>query len=187
MDEHGMLANIRAHSFMVARVAETLLLQMGQGNSGMNLPNRNLVLAGALLHDIAKTLCLENQCNHAQLGGDICVELGYHDIGEIVREHVILNDFSPMRYKHGNFLAKEIVYYADKRVRHDTVVSLEQRLDYIIEFYGNNDENRQRLIRENFQRCCEIEKYLFSFIKFSATSLSKHVSYEPFIQTSKSA
>ena len=186
MDEHGMLDNIKAHSFMVARVAEALIQAMAKGKLRHQLPSLDLVLAGALLHDIAKTPCLDNRCDHARLGRDICVELGYPDIGEIVREHVVLYDFAPDRYQRGNFLAKEIVYYADKRVRHNAVVSLDQRLDYIIEFYGNNDKKRHRLIRENFQRCRDMEKYLFSFLEFTADKLPRYVTPDPFIRTNPS-
>lgn len=183
MDEHDMLDNIRAHSFMVARVAEALISKMNRGKTAQYLPNLNLVLAGALLHDIAKTPCLNNQGDHARMGRDICVEFGYPDIGEIVREHVILYDFSPDRYLQGKFLAKEIVYYADKRVKHDTIVSLDQRLDYIIKNYGNNNENRHHLIRKNFQRCRDMETHLFAFIEFSPDKLTQYVSADPFIKT----
>lgn len=183
MDEHKMLDHIKAHSFKVARVAETLILKMDQSKIGKSLPNLQLVLAGALLHDIAKTHCLNNKCNHARLGGDICIELGYTDIGEIVREHVMLCDFSPNRYQQGKFMAKEIVYYSDKRVMHDTIVSLDERLDYIIEYYGNNSEKRHRLIRKNFQLCRDIEEHLFSFINFAPDDLDQYVSSKPFTQT----
>ncbi len=182
MDEHKMLDNIRAHSFVVARVAETIVLKMAQGNIEQDLPDLDTVLAGALLHDIAKTQCIKSGCNHAKLGDEICAERGYPDIGEIIRDHVILYDFAPERYRQGQFLAKEIVYYADKRVRHDAIVSLDKRLDYIIEHYGNNDIEMHRRIRANFQRCLDIEKFFFSFIDFTPDELVHHVSPRPFIK-----
>ncbi len=176
MDRYAMFDNIRAHSLTVARVAETLLTGMAETRvSSTNVPDTDLVLAGALLHDIAKTLCLGNQCDHARIGRDICLELGYPAIGEIVREHVVLKDFSIERYAQGIFFAKEIVYYADKRVRHDSIVSLHERMAYIIERYGNQDNFRHQQIEENFQRCRILEQHLFSHINFAATELADKV------------
>ncbi len=164
MDEYDMLDNIRAHSIMVARVSQVLLLELTISSSSPRVPSKELVLAGALLHDIAKTPCLKERCDHAKKGRDICQQHGYAEVAEVVREHVMLTEFSPDRYTKGHFLAKEIVYYADKRVLHDEIVSLEQRLDYIIEYYGNNDPARHALIRENFTKCQELESFLFSTI-----------------------
>ena len=176
MDRYAMLDNIRAHSLAVARVAKSLLMGMTETRGGgTNVPDTDLVLAGALLHDIAKTPCLGNKCDHARRGRDICLELGYPAIGEIVREHVTLKDFSIERYAQGIFFAKEIVYYADKRVRHDSIVSLHERKAYIIERYGNQDNFRHQQIEENFQRCQTLEVHLFSHINFAASELAGKV------------
>ena len=171
-----MLDNIRAHSLTVARVAKSLLTGMTETKGdGRNVPDTDLVLAGALLHDIAKTLCLGNKCDHAKKGRDICLEHGYPAIGEIVREHVTLKDFSIERYAQGIFFAKEIVYYADKRVRHDSIVSLTERMAYIVERYGNQEQFRHQQIEENFQRCRILEQHLFSHINFAAPELADKV------------
>ena len=178
-----MLDNIRAHSLIVAGVAEALLTGMNANRTkGTKLPAPALVLAGALLHDIAKTICLNSQCDHARKGRDICLELGYPVIGEIVREHVRLKDFSTDRYARGIFSAKELVYYADKRVRHDTIVSLDKRMAYIIERYGNNDQQRHHLIEENFQRCRILEHHLFFHINFAADELANKVSRQSLLR-----
>lgn len=182
MDRYGMLDNIRAHSLTVARVAEALLASMAETKKiETPLPSPDLVRAGALLHDIAKTICLGTECDHARKGRDICLELGYQTIGEIVREHVLLKEFSTDRYAQGIFFAKEIVYYADKRVRHDSVVSLNERMAYIIERYGNNDLHRLDRIRENFQRCQILEHHLFSRINFTTEELADKVSTTSFL------
>ncbi|MCK5404400.1 MAG: HD domain-containing protein, partial [Desulfobulbaceae bacterium] len=51
MSVHGMLENIRAHSIMVARIAE--LIAGGVKNAGHPI-SLELTLAAALLHDIGK-------------------------------------------------------------------------------------------------------------------------------------
>jgi uncharacterized protein len=169
MDEFAMLDNIRDHSIVVAQVSGVLL-------SGMEItedtqPPRDLVIAGALLHDIAKTQCIKERCDHSKLGCAICVDLGYPEIGEIVQEHVILADFPVERFRQGIFLAKEIVHYADKRVLHNQVVSLDTRLEYIIKRYGDNDVSRHTLIRKNFRRCQDLEDFLFAHIRYTPEDL----------------
>lgn len=168
IDRYGMLDNIRDHSIMVARVAGTLVDGLRQsGRATAPLPDPAEVTAGALLHDIAKTLCLQTACNHAEAGQRICNELGYPEIGEIVAEHVILKSFGADRYSRGLFGAKELVFYADKRVLHDQVVPLAARLDYILARYGDGDPRREHYIRQNFERTLDLEGFLFRFLDFT--------------------
>ena len=161
MEQYRMLDNIRHHSLVVARVADQLVRDLQMLRPGRALPDRRLVIAGALLHDIAKTPCLDGSCEHARVGAEICRDHGFPEVARIVAEHVILRDHDPGRYAAGIFTAAEIVYYADKRVRHAEIVSLDQRLAYILDHYGHNDPRLHELIRENFQKCVELEKHLF--------------------------
>lgn len=175
MDEYGMLENIRHHSLVVAQIADALIVELL--DDPVWAPERALVLAGALLHDIAKTPCLDGNCDHAAAGGDICRKHEYPEVAEIVEQHVILKDHDPDRYNSGRFTAMEIVYYADKRVRHNQVVSLEERLEYIIDHYGNDDPELHCLIRENFQRCRELEQALFRVLPFNAEALEQRIRF----------
>ncbi len=177
MDTYKMLNNIRHHSLVVARVADALLTGLQDESDLAPIADQKHVIAGALLHDIAKTPCLESGCDHAAYGAEICLQHGYPDIARIVGEHVIMAKYDPARYKNGLFTAGEIVYYADKRVRHTEIVSLDERLDYIISHYGNNDPHRHALIRENFERCLEMEQALFSILPFSADNLEHRVRF----------
>jgi len=177
MDKHGMLDNIRHHSLVVARIADRLSLELLDDPITASAGERALILAGALLHDIAKTGCLDGSCDHAAVGAELCHSHGYPEIAAIVEEHVILKEHDPDRYRCGVFTPREIVYYADKRVRHTQIVSLEERLEYILERYGNNDPERYRLIRENFQRCLELEEALFRALPFKADELEKEIHF----------
>jgi uncharacterized protein len=171
MEQYGMLANIRRHSLVVARLAERLLDGLGDSLPPAALADRQLVIAGALLHDIAKTPCLNSACDHARMGAGICREHGFEEVAAIVEEHVILRQYEPDRYQAGSFSAREIVYYADKRVRHHQVVSLEERLDYILDHYGRDNSARRQLIRENFTRCLTLERLLFQWLPFHPEDL----------------
>ena len=181
IDSYGMLDNIRQHSFVVARVAETILQNLNLSfDKDILPPDRDLVLAGALLHDIAKTKCLDGSCRHAEEGEQICIDHGFPDVGTIVGEHVILNSFTPENYLRGYFGAREIVYYSDKRVTHTTIVSLEDRLTYIVDRYGDGSSYIEDRIRENFHHCLHLEKYLFSFLPFAPEDLASLVSTQAF-------
>lgn len=156
---------------MVARVAKALVDGLIR-NSVPFIPDSDEVIAGALLHDIAKTRCLKNNGHHAKDGQSICNELGYPHIGEIVLEHVVLKDFNEELYKKGEFGSKELVYYADKRVRHDQVVSLQERLDYIIERYGDGDRIKEEHITRNFSATLQFEKFLFVHLDFEPNNVT---------------
>lgn len=183
MHDHSMFSNIREHSFTVSRVADAILEKLQLHIKKDKLPPKNLIIAGALLHDIAKTDCIQNGGDHAKLGGEICEQLGYPEIAEIVREHVWLVEFSPKRYQKSIFLAKELINYADKRVLHDKIVSLSARLDYILERYGNNDPARYSLIKKNFLQCQELEAWICKSAECSVNELLLEV--QPYSHTGK--
>jgi uncharacterized protein len=183
-DSYEMLDNIRAHSFVVARVAETLIDALYRtGGTTALLPDKNEVISGALMHDIAKTLCIKTNCNHAETGKKICIDLGFPEIGEIVAEHVLLKSFNEELYARGTFGAKEMVYYSDKRVRHDEIVPLSSRLDYILERYGDGNPTKEDLIRLNFKNTQLFEKHLFTFLDFHPEELEQHIAKEPFVKS----
>jgi len=178
IDHYGMLDNIRQHSIIVTRVADTIITNL-RLPPGAKIPRKNLVLAGALLHDIAKTKCLNGSCRHSDEGQLICCHHGYPEVGRIVGSHVILDAYTPEKYERGFFGPEEIVYYADKRVNHDKIVSLAERLDYIIERYSGNDTYIEKRIRENFRYCLDLERLLFSFLPFSPENLAQYVEQNP--------
>jgi len=159
MQQYQMLPNIKDHSIVVARVAE--IITSGLIKTGHDI-SLEMVIAGALLHDIGKTSCLDNDDDHAVKGFEICIAHDLNEIADIIAEHVILKDYRPSM----NFTEKEIVYYADKRVNHDQVVSLEERLDYILKRYGMANETRCAAIKKNYARCQDLEKRMFSLLTF---------------------
>ncbi len=118
----------------------------------------HLLEAGALLHDIAKTATLGNGGEHARLGARWLIDLGYPAVAEIVREHVWLS-----RDPAGPWPLREveIVNYADKRVLHNLVVTLNQRFVDLRHRYGSTPEIRQR-ITSNEQRSIILENKIFA-------------------------
>ena len=166
MEQYHMLPNIKDHSIVVAGVAE--IITSGLIAAGHEL-SMDRIIAGALLHDIGKTSCLDNNDDHAAKGVEICLDHNLNPIADIVGEHVILRNYSDG----SNFSEKEIVYYADKRVNHDQVVSLEERLSYILDRYGLNNIVRCQAIKKNYALCQELEKRMFSYLSFEPFDIPK--------------
>lgn len=165
MRQYHMLPNIKDHSIVVARVAEVITEGLIAAGHYLSMET---VIAGALLHDIGKTACLDNNDDHAAKGFEICLAHNLNSIADIIAEHVILKTYTP----ENDFAEKEIVYYADKRVNHDQVVSLKERLEYILERYGKNNETRCLAIKKNYALCQDLEKRMFSFLPFKPADIS---------------
>ena len=89
MAKHHMLPHIKDHSIVVARVAE--IITNGLIAAGHEL-SMEKIIAGALLHDIGKTACLDNNDDHAAKGLEICLAHNLEPIAVIVAEHVILKN-----------------------------------------------------------------------------------------------
>lgn len=174
MDQYEMPDHIKAHSLAVARVA--LLLVRSLNETGLHL-SRDMTVTGALLHDIGKNESLETGQDHAELGRQICLRHGFDEISDLVGEHVRLKNHNSVC----GCREKEVVYYADKRVNHDQIVSLEGRLKYIVERYGGNRDWIHRRIRENFEFCRRVEQKLFSRLRFGPESVPDLVKDEEII------
>ena len=164
-----MLDHIKAHSIMVEKVAATIA--QGLRDAGIDI-SLEIITAGALMHDISKTYCLKFGGNHAALGKKLCLENNMEEIAEIVSEHVRLKDARSDQPVN----EKEVIYYADKRVNHDKVVSLQERLKYLLNRYGKR-ENIHQAIRKNFDFCKLIEKKLFINLKFRPEDLPRRINF----------
>lgn len=164
MVEKGMPEHIRRHSIMVEQVAS--MIGAAHIRNGAAL-SEDKIVAGALLHDIAKARCLETGEDHSAKGKEMCLELSFDEIASIVGNHVRLEDFSP----EGAVTEEEIVFYADKRVNHDKVVSLEERLEDLLLRYGRGRREVMERIERNFAVCREVERKLFRGLEFGPEDL----------------
>ena len=164
METHGMLPNIREHSFRVMEVAVFLGQALTEAGFDLHLP---LVTTGALLHDLGKTPCLGTLNNHAELGAGFLEELGYPQVAQVVREHVYLDgsimDPRPLR-------EAEIVNYADKRVLHEEVVTLAVRFADLKVRYGRTSEALVR-IQATEVKARALEEKLFAPLRLTPLDL----------------
>ncbi|MDM8551044.1 HD domain-containing protein [Desulfobacterales bacterium HSG2] len=162
--EMEMKDHIAAHSIQVYRVATLLADHLM--NQHINL-NQDLIQASALLHDITKTRSFQTGENHALTGEHLLTRLGYAQVGNIVRQHVQLDKYTSS----GSPTEPEIVNYADKRVLHDKVVPLRDRLNYILEKYGKKLKKEER-IRQIWKNTEELENKIFRKLLFLPEEIS---------------
>ncbi|MDR1396843.1 MAG: HD domain-containing protein [Desulfarculales bacterium] len=154
-DRYGMLPNIKNHSFQVCNVALTLWQWLGENNYYLN---RDMVESGALLHDVAKAYCLDKpHLSHNLEGERIVAEAGYPELGLLVARHVNLPEDQPLD-------ETLLVFYADKRVVGDKIVSVKKRYQYVYKVYGQNSEEGIARIRYDENRSYEVEKQIFRHI-----------------------
>ena len=167
MAEMEMMAHIAAHCRQVCRVA----LWIADRLDGRGSPlDRRLIRAAALLHDITKTRSLRTGENHAATGRALLERRGYPEVGAVIAQHVRLKayeDGGPVR-------EEEIVNYADKRVLHDRIVSLAERMGYILERYGR-DEQRRNYILAVWEQTRGLEAKLFRQIPFSPEDIPRRL------------
>jgi len=117
------------HSLMVNKVANYIADEMVAMDINVDL---DLVDVGSLLHDIGRG---RTHKGHTDVGVEIMEELEEDEIARIVKSHSMdcfTTDFG---------IEDKIVHYADKRVKHDEIVSLDDRMNDLFERYPHNVDN----------------------------------------------
>ena len=163
MERAKMPEHIQKHSFVVAQIALYLGGLLNQNSVRLNLL---LLEAGALLHDIAKDRTLSTAERHEKVGARMLEDWGYPLLSPIVKEHVVL-DRTVLR---GPITESLLVNYADKRVKHDQIVSLGDRFSDLIRRYAKTEEHRAWL-REKLDLYELLETKIFEHLTINPDDL----------------
>ena len=167
MCEMKMMDHIVIHSMQVCRVATCLTDNLAGQHPHLNA---KMIRSAALLHDITKTRSFNTREDHALTGGQFLAERGYPEVGDLVRQHVRLDNYSERQ----NLSEAVIVNYADKRVLHDRIVSLDDRMRYIQERYGTQPGHKRR-IQLLWEKTAALEKHIFKYLPFSPDDLINYL------------
>lgn len=159
--KYQMMPHIKAHCLMVARVALTLARRFVKAGYPLR---EDLVLASALLHDIAKSYTICFGGDHAILGcGWVMQEIKNPLIAQAVLAHVIwFFDEGEQAIEKNPCTLANLISYSDKRVQHDKLVTLAGRFEDLIKRYGSTEEKR-RLININYAQSQKIENAFQAF------------------------
>lgn len=167
LDDQGILPNILAHSIQVKNVSLAIVDHLKEGTC----IDRELISASALLHDIAKSSSLKtNDYRHDITGGKILRALGYERIAEIVERHIFIEGFIP----EGPLVEWEIVHYSDKRVMHDIIVSVDQRIDDIVERYSLREMDHE-FIEKSRKKIHNLEKKIEKHLRVDIDTALKEL------------
>jgi HD superfamily phosphohydrolase YqeK len=193
-DDWATPMHVRSH----CKAVKDLCLQMGQAYIESSvLINLDLLNTAALLHDMAricdfteldrnkfheeitdekwsKWIDLRNRfqgLHHADIANKALRDEGYLKTAEVIRLHNSLSILEEPE-KLEDFEAA-ILFYADKRVKHDEVVSLTERFEDGRIRHGKYDDPKTRSKFEEVEKkTFELEKRLFIPINLKPDSLT---------------
>ncbi|MEK6984447.1 MAG: HD domain-containing protein [Nanoarchaeota archaeon] len=143
LKDNNIPDNIIAHSKAVCEISMKIadLLE----KRGVHV-SRDLVMAAALLHDIKK-LGLND---HIIEGCEFIRFLGFPEVASVIKKHGLYhlekNEFKPETWE------EKIVFYADKRVKHDVIVSVDERFEYIKKRYKKDDVESELMFTKKIEK-----------------------------------
>ena len=112
--------------------------------------NRELVAAGALLHDVKKL----SEGEHELEGARLMESMGYPEVAQLIKKHGLKychdEEYKPKSWE------EKAVFYSDKRVKYDKVVGVDERFEYIKQRY------KKEHVEEEIKLTKEIEEELLS-------------------------
>ena len=157
-DEYALPANVRAHCRLVSRVAGFLAEKLRA--KGIQVQPQ-VVRCAALLHDLMKVHAI-------QAGGDeyaqverVLSERGFPVLGRICARHGLYSILEPFPDRGWE---EKLVFYADKRVQHDQLVSVEERLEDLAARYGAGNPHEAAKIRACLPLVKALEREIFDLI-----------------------
>ena len=165
MCEMKMMDHIVIHSMQVCRVATYLTDNLAGRHPHLNA---KMIRSAALLHDITKTRSFNTGEDHALTGGQFLADRGYPEVGDLVRQHVVLDKYPAANTP----VEADIINYADKRVLHDEIVDLDRRLEYILERYAKKAEHRKRIYLL-WKKTKRLENRIFRDLPFAPEDLHR--------------
>lgn len=164
MKQMAMPDHILRHSLLVANIAKTIATDFGASGIPVDV---ELVESAALLHDIGKARALVTKEDHGVLGAKLLTDEGYGELAPIVLGHIGLTSFD----EDEPFTETLIVNYSDKRVMHDTIVSLEVRFNDLERRYAR-DETGRALVAQMLDVYRRLEAAIFRELSFEPESLA---------------
>lgn len=121
LEEYGTPERVKGHCRAVADTACRIGRALNRHGHHFDL---ELVNAAGLLHDIARV-----EDRHWIVGADFAERLGYRQEADIIRVHMTYSPFSPL----SQATETDLVCLADRLVKEDRYVGIDERIQYIID------------------------------------------------------
>ncbi len=162
--------HIQSHMQVVTTLALALANARQQIGDTLSVP---LIEAAALLHDLVRTKeqwsflpnWISTPLPHAEINY-LLLRDEFPEVASVVRSHSLMSILDPTALP---TMEHKIVYYADKRVNHSTVVSLEDRINLGRERWGVTTETDRST--ELIPLLHNLEKDLFTDLTIQPNNL----------------
>ncbi|MFH1391640.1 MAG: HDIG domain-containing metalloprotein [Candidatus Diapherotrites archaeon] len=155
IQEYKVPDHIKAHTVVVRKIANFLAKKIFENGKEINL---DLVDKGALLHDVMKMYCIENNCRHTEKVAEVLIQKGYPEFGKVLERHG-LDEVN--KFDENTLIETKIIWYSDKRVNHDKLVSLIARYIYLKNKYGSLNDGKMKQILSTEENAKKTEKEIF--------------------------
>lgn len=178
-EKYATPLHVRKHSEHVANIARALAQELQKKGVTVDV---EATYQSALLHDLLRMCDIRNfaprdaenwtkerekiwkECrkkyagkDHADAGAEVLKEAGYPEIARMIYTHkfirIVSGKEAPKTWE------EKLVYYADKRVLHDRIVTLEERIADGNKRYGSENDRRIAERAQNAIRALEKEIY----------------------------
>ena len=167
LKKYEMPDNVLAHSIMVNKVAVFLAEKLAEKDVEIYIP---LVDTASLLHDIGKIKEIKGEEeSHVSAGYEILQKENLISQAIICRKHGSLSPLNPITKP--KTWEEKVVFYADKRVLHDRIVSIQERLEDANKRYPKHAKEE----RKAFLFVEEVEKEIFDRIGIKPEDLKKYI------------
>lgn len=143
-EEYSTPAHVKAHCRAVADTAVKLADTLNKHGYNLDL---DLIKGAGLAHDVART-----GEEHWNVGADALEALGYYDEAKIIRVHMFYSPFNQL----DKLNECDMVCLADRLVKEDCYVGLDERIKYIL----NKAPKTPEVAKNILSRKAETEKLL---------------------------
>lgn len=165
LHEQNVPDTVKRHSIIVERVAYFLARKIFISGVALNV---DLITSAALLHDISKISSMNSKEEHDIVGAILLEKLGYPEIAKIVSQHISLSSFDPR----GPISEAEIVFYSDKRVKNEKIVSIDERYKYSLDKYRTVTDDLSN-IQRLYRKAKDVEKKISRTASVDPKNLAK--------------
>ena len=127
--------HVQRHCDEVARVS--VLIAEGLNERGFEL-NIEELRGAALVHDVLRT-----EKEHDRLGAEVLMNMELPHEAELVRRHMTYHPFNHA----DRFEEIDVLCLADRLVKEDCYVGLDERMQYLIDKPGKTPERTERILK----------------------------------------
>jgi len=164
LEENNVPTNVIEHSKTVTKVAVFLAKELKKTGEKINVA---LLEAAAMLHDLDKIKTLDNGHQHGEVSFEI-LSNDYKEVAELIKKHrfhcVLDNQLQTWEEK--------IINYSDARCQEDEIVSLDERIGYIMNRYPDACFGRKEEAEKKIKL---LEKELLQKINLKPNKLAKAI------------